>query len=935
MVFLSCCFRPSVKGSEDDLRYTEGSEEPKCRANFESAKASPSTHSSDSQRLTSVSSPIPKQNCSPCSLLQKLTASCKDQQSTMQALQVGLGWIAEVCGAAFACVSVVTTEGLHTLVASSVVGAPTTFQLCSIKGSNTTIEHLVNSKADSFAWEAPSGLPAPSDACILPAPHSCFKLVAVAVKEKDSIRGVLTAGFTAPGDDDIVGSLHLVSANLVSLLQETYACHHLRVLPKLVTTASVDATAHKLLDHFYSVVGKGQTGQLWFKLALVNSSSTSATIFDDISQVSGAGGVNRERPRARGSQTSALEELGSSDGVLRSVVALRSTLLRFAFKEQQLVLVPNVQKLLNQSSFILLDLFSTCLLLPPVSVVVLPLKADDVIYGGVFCLSSSETDFAEALPRLKEAVSLLSSHMREVLTALPDYQTVQLADHSRICGLNTGDSEAPLMLANTADGSGRSSSSSIGFNPPVARTISSPSLSHGCVVPPAYRPSISGSNQLERLRGTSLTSTLAAGLTYKLNQKRIRRSLDLAWRARLDGLKVKAPLGSGGFAHVFKGVWRGLVVAVKVVLETSQLENEQIHAEDVSDAKDAKNSMKAAHEIALLMSLSHPGILQAYTCVTDVVVEELLECCFASSKQVVASKAVQQLYKAGQKACHVQIVEYCDGGTLMEALQAGRFHGKVDPLHSLANSQQRLTGNSSGFSSSPMGSGPMGSSPMCGSPMASQAATTVSPWLLAVSTSRLAAGAIVQFRKLVLTLLEIAGALAYLHMMGVVHCDLKPANILLKSCSSDERGFNVKVADFGLSRVEDDGSPRFPINSCGTVEYLAPEGLITNNKINSSVDVYAFGIIMWELYTGRRVYEGLSAQQVAQRVVQEGLRPRFPQNTPACYKVLASACWAQASSARPHFEDVLESLNNILKLLDAGELPDIIPLNFERTSFRA
>jgi hypothetical protein len=60
----------------------------------------------------------------------------------------------------------------------------------------------------------------------------------------------------------------------------------------------------------------------------------------------------------------------------------------------------------------------------------------------------------------------------------------------------------------------------------------------------------------------------------------------------------------------------------------------------------------------------------------------------------------------------------------------------------------------------------------------------------------------VQLTTLLLTLLEVAGGMAYLHRMGVVHCDLKPANVLLKSSSVDRRGFTAKISDFGLSRCE-------------------------------------------------------------------------------------------------------------------------------------
>jgi serine/threonine protein kinase len=51
-----------------------------------------------------------------------------------------------------------------------------------------------------------------------------------------------------------------------------------------------------------------------------------------------------------------------------------------------------------------------------------------------------------------------------------------------------------------------------------------------------------------------------------------------------------------------------------------------------------------------------------------------------------------------------------------------------------------------------------------------------------------------------------------------------------------------------LCRVEDDDNhSSFPFNSCGTAAYVAPEALICNKKVNSSVDVYAYGILMWEV----------------------------------------------------------------------------------------
>ncbi len=84
-----------------------------------------------------------------------------------------------------------------------------------------------------------------------------------------------------------------------------------------------------------------------------------------------------------------------------------------------------------------------------------------------------------------------------------------------------------------------------------------------------------------------------------------------------------------------------------------------------------------------------------------------------------------------------------------------------------------------------------------GQQAASAAASSASP---PAAQAAGAPGARVNMRSLLLTLIEIASACSYLHRMGVVHCDLRPANVLLKSSRIDCRGFQAKVADFGLSR---------------------------------------------------------------------------------------------------------------------------------------
>eukprot|EP00798_Chlamydomonas_sp_ICE-L_P005664 gene5664-8989_t len=173
---------------------------------------------------------------------------------------------------------------------------------------------------------------------------------------------------------------------------------------------------------------------------------------------------------------------------------------------------------------------------------------------------------------------------------------------------------------------------------------------------------------------------------------------------------------------------------------------------------------------------------------------------------------------------------------------------------------------------------------------------------------------VINMTSLTLTLIEIASAMGELHKMGVVHCDLKPANVLLKSSNNDPRGFTAKVSDFGLSRVEDDDSAAsFPFNSCGTAAYVAPEALISNKKVTSSVDVYVFGILMCEMYMAQRPYGNMKQQQLVEEVVMWGIRPKFNGSAPQEYVALSQACWNGLPTSRPTFDEVVATLSMMLE----------------------
>ncbi len=114
-------------------------------------------------------------------------------------------------------------------------------------------------------------------------------------------------------------------------------------------------------------------------------------------------------------------------------------------------------------------------------------------------------------------------------------------------------------------------------------------------------------------------------------------------------------------------------------------------------------------------------------------------------------------------------------------------------------------------------------------------------------------------------------ALAAAHAAGLVHRDVKPENVLL---ADDGR---VKVADFGLARaVEASGLTATTGVLLGTVAYLAPEQLEQGGdpgRVDPRTDVYAAGVLLWELLTGTPPYSGESPLSVAYRHVHEDVPP--------------------------------------------------------------
>jgi len=120
---------------------------------------------------------------------------------------------------------------------------------------------------------------------------------------------------------------------------------------------------------------------------------------------------------------------------------------------------------------------------------------------------------------------------------------------------------------------------------------------------------------------------------------------------------------------------------------------------------------------------------------------------------------------------------------------------------------------------------------------------------------------------------EVADALGHAHAQGIVHRDIKPENILLQ-------GGHALVADFGIAlAVSAAGGQRMTQTglSLGTPQYMSPEQAMGEKGIDSRSDLYALGVVVYEMLTGDPPFTGSSVQAIVGKILSESPRPLVPQ----------------------------------------------------------
>jgi serine/threonine-protein kinase len=163
-----------------------------------------------------------------------------------------------------------------------------------------------------------------------------------------------------------------------------------------------------------------------------------------------------------------------------------------------------------------------------------------------------------------------------------------------------------------------------------------------------------------------------------------------------------------------------------------------------------------------------------------------------------------------------------------------------------------------------------------------------------------------------LVVADVAEALAVAHAAKIIHRDVKPANVLLQP---EDGGYRPLLTDFGIARLADAPSVTRTSQVVGTPYYLAPE-VISGQQPTPAVDVYACGIMFFELRTGRPPFRGNDAMEVFQ--AHQTQPPPRPDGVPdGLWTVIASAL-AKDPNRRPDAATLATRLRAAVRAADPG-----------------
>lgn len=360
------------------------------------------------------------------------------------------------------------------------------------------------------------------------------------------------------------------------------------------------------------------------------------------------------------------------------------------------------------------------------------------------------------------------------------------------------------------------------------------------------------------LSAGSAASSHTAGSTT--SSTRLLSSFGLCPPVALVGLRLGPKLGSGSYGQVYRATLGSNTVAVKII--------------DTCVEPGVAKPTRAMLEALLSQKLQHPCIVRTLTFAWEENSQDPLDwgddagwghsrlsaatdpasTCSLDSPLLTESDDGQCMPLAGHQIQQMWIVqEYCDHGTLGDAIDRGWLRVRRDP-----------------------------DSP-------------------------------INLRAVLLTAQEIARALSYLHSQDIIHSDLTPNNVLLlrrPPPPGDPRPFCAKVSDFGLARTME--ADAMKTVTCGCITHM-PLELISGQLLSKAVDSYSWGVCMYEMLSGERAWAGRHSAQILYAITTQHQKLHVPAGYPAELRDLVEACLQDDHTQRPSFPAIEARLAALLE----------------------
>ncbi|GBC09450.1 hypothetical protein RclHR1_08880003 [Rhizophagus clarus] len=156
---------------------------------------------------------------------------------------------------------------------------------------------------------------------------------------------------------------------------------------------------------------------------------------------------------------------------------------------------------------------------------------------------------------------------------------------------------------------------------------------------------------------------------------------------------------------------------------------------------------------------------------------------------------------------------------------------------------------------------------------------------------------------------KIIRGLYNMHSVNIIHRDFHSGNIFFDEKSEHDYFVgDITIGDLGISKSATESESN---ENYGIIPYMAPE-IFQGQKYTKASDVYSFGMIMWELMTGRRPFWDRSHDTELILDIYDGLRPPIVTNAPKGYIELMKECWHSDPNKRPNATYICEVINKIL-----------------------